>query len=194
MNKIHLILILHWVSYCIFHSLLADSRVKTFFSRNVKLGLVSYRLLYNIIALVWLAALFYFHLTVQSKVLFTVHLYTNMMAGAGVLTGAGIMIACIVKYFNQLSGLKDEATTEKLQTHGLHQWVRHPLYFGTFVFLIGLFLFFPLFKNLLAVLIIITYTLAGTLLEEKKLVIQFGEDYIKYQKRVPMILPRLKLS
>lgn len=193
MNKIHLILTIHWFLYCIIHSLLANNTFKNFFSKYFKAGLTTYRLLYNIIALFWLVGLIYYHVTINSKLLFQANVYTNVLAGVAVLAGAGIMGTCILKYFNQLSGLQDQVKTEKLQTHGLHQFVRHPLYFGTFVFLIGLLLFFPLLKNLLAVLIIITYTLAGTLLEEKKLIIQFGEDYIIYKKKVPMIFPRFKL-
>jgi methanethiol S-methyltransferase len=193
MNNIHLILTLNWILYCIFHSLLANTSVKNFFSRLFKLGLTLYRFIYNIVALLWLVLLVYFHFTVDSYLLFQVNLITNVIAWVALLAGAGIMMVCIKKYFNQLSGLKDQAKTEKLQTNGLHQWVRHPLYFGTFVFLIGLLLMFPQLKNVIAVVIIISYTLAGTLLEEKKLILQFGEDYIKYQKSVPMIWPRIKL-
>lgn len=189
----HLILTIHWLSYCLFHSILADNNVKNFFLKFFKITLTSYRLIYNIIAFLWLMVVLYIHVAMKSKVLFYTNSYTNVAAAIGVLGGAGIMLACIVKYFSQLSGLKDPALTDKLQTQGLHQWVRHPLYFGTFVFITGLLLFFPLLKNLIAVLVIIIYTLAGTLLEEKKLVIQFGEDYIKYKKKVPMILPRVKL-
>jgi protein-S-isoprenylcysteine O-methyltransferase Ste14 len=36
------------------------------------------------------------------------------------------------------------------------------------------------------------YVLIGTKLEEKKLVLEFGETYIKYQQEVPMLIPFTK--
>jgi protein-S-isoprenylcysteine O-methyltransferase Ste14 len=46
-------------------------------------------------------------------------------------------------------------------------------------------------KNLLACLVLTLYTIWGARLEEKKLAAQFGETYVAYKKRVPMLLPRL---
>jgi protein-S-isoprenylcysteine O-methyltransferase Ste14 len=33
------------------------------------------------------------------------------------------------------------------------------------------------------------YIIIGTILEERKLVLEFGEAYVKYQKEVPMLIP-----
>jgi protein-S-isoprenylcysteine O-methyltransferase Ste14 len=38
------------------------------------------------------------------------------------------------------------------------------------------------------------YIIIGTKLEEKKLVLEFGEAYIKYQKEVPMLIPFTKVE
>jgi methanethiol S-methyltransferase len=43
----------------------------------------------------------------------------------------------------------------------------------------------------LACLVITGYTVLGARLEEKKLVVQFGEMYKLYQQRVPMLIPDL---
>jgi protein-S-isoprenylcysteine O-methyltransferase Ste14 len=32
----------------------------------------------------------------------------------------------------------------------------------------------------------------GTILEEKKLVLEFGDTYVKYQQEVPMLIPFTK--
>lgn len=42
--------------------------------------------------------------------------------------------------------------------------------------------------------ILIVYVLIGTKLEEKKLVLEFGDEYIKYQQDVPMLIPFTKKS
>ena len=38
------------------------------------------------------------------------------------------------------------------------------------------------------------YIIIGTKLEEKKLVLEFGETYIKYQTEVPMLIPFTKVK
>ncbi|MEI6143491.1 MAG: hypothetical protein WCP85_29715 [Mariniphaga sp.] len=43
-------------------------------------------------------------------------------------------------------------------------------------------------------LVLTVYIIIGTFLEEKKLVLEFGETYIQYQKEVPMIVPFTKIK
>jgi protein-S-isoprenylcysteine O-methyltransferase Ste14 len=70
---------------------------------------------------------------------------------------------------------------------GAYRWMRHPLYF----FMLIMIWSYPeltadrlLFNTLWTVWIII-----GTIMEERDLVSSFGEQYRKYQKKVPMIIP-----
>lgn len=180
-----------WVIYCLFHSLLANVRVKNFLLRKLAISAATYRVIYNVIALTSLVAVIYLHIKTASPQIFQPALITNILAALFIVAGLAIMLVCIGKYFKQLSGLFKESRQSTLQTGGLHQWVRHPLYLGTFIFLLGLVLYWPLFSNALAVFIIIAYTIAGTWLEEKKLLHEYGEEYRRYQSRVPMLLPRL---
>ena len=103
------------------------------------------------------------------------------------------MIICIKKYFYELSGIqalqKVAQQQVTLQQKGLHNYVRHPLYLGTLLFVWGLFLMFPLVSNLSACIVITAYVLIGIQLEEKKLILEFGEDYRSYKKAVPMLVP-----
>jgi protein-S-isoprenylcysteine O-methyltransferase Ste14 len=93
--------------------------------------------------------------------------------------------------FSGFSYLKEKTKhqAENLNTSGLNAYVRHPLYFASLIFFWGLFLAVP--NNAVLVLAIIStfYLIVGTMLEEKKLVKIFGEEYIAYQKRVPMLFP-----
>ena len=43
-------------------------------------------------------------------------------------------------------------------------------------------------------IILIIYVVIGTKLEEKKLVLEFGDAYVKYQKEVPMLIPFTKIK
>lgn len=70
---------------------------------------------------------------------------------------------------------------------GPYRYVRHPFYFLVLVMVWS----YPvitldrlLFNCLWSVWIVV-----GTLLEERDLVIEFGQDYKKYQQKVPMLIP-----
>ena len=113
---------------------------------------------------------------------------------ATALVGLVIMGICIKKYFAQLSGLKtlfiDEVKTgNTLIITGIHRFVRHPLYAGTFIFIWGLFIFMPYSSLLISNFIITIYTLIGIGFEEKKLIGEFGDQYREYKRKVPMIIP-----
>ncbi|MEP6712155.1 MAG: isoprenylcysteine carboxylmethyltransferase family protein [Ferruginibacter sp.] len=169
--------------------MLATSRVKKSVQQKIGVSDHWYRLGYNIFALVTLVLIILFQLNIKPFFLFKATTTIKILAAFFLITGLGIMAICIFKYFKQLSGIKNVAPV--LVTTGLHRFVRHPLYLGTFIFLAGIVIAFPLISNLVAVIIIVIYTLWGIGAEEKKLVIQFGKHYVHYQETVPMILPSL---
>jgi protein-S-isoprenylcysteine O-methyltransferase Ste14 len=77
----------------------------------------------------------------------------------------------------------------KLCLDGWNGIVRHPLYFGTIVLIIGLNLLNPVIKLGITSLLVIGYLYIGTLWEEKKLISEFGQDYIKYKKETSILIP-----
>ena len=91
-------------------------------------------------------------------------------------------------------GLKESETHRpgKVITTGLYSRMRHPQYTGAILSHIGITLLLSSFYSLLVIplVIIINYILCWK--EEKELVREFGEDYEKYQKSVPMFIPRMK--
>jgi protein-S-isoprenylcysteine O-methyltransferase Ste14 len=75
-----------------------------------------------------------------------------------------------------------------LSIRGPYRWVRHPLY----LFMILMIWSCPdltgdrlLFNGLWTVWIVI-----GSILEERDLVLEFGDTYREYQRKVPMLIPR----
>ena len=70
---------------------------------------------------------------------------------------------------------------------GPYRWVRHPLYFLSLV----LFWSCPVVTadRLLFDVLWTTWVVLATVLEERDLVAQFGDSYVRYQREVPMILP-----
>ena len=191
----HVFLGLFWILYGVLHSVLAHQNIKSRLAK--KLGRYSqyYRLGYNLLAFVLLILLLYFQLRMRSSFVFDPNTLTKM---AGIFfTGLGliIMILCILKYFGGLSGVKgayiEEASTT-LHITGLHHYVRHPLYLGTFIFIWGLFILFPFYSLLIMDVTITAYTLIGIKLEEEKLIHQFGNQYLEYRQKVPMLLPSFR--
>jgi protein-S-isoprenylcysteine O-methyltransferase Ste14 len=188
----HILLILLWILFGVLHSVLAagwwKQKMQAWLGTNYKY----YPLAYSVFAAISMILILVFQFTMQSPLLFTMPLWAKVLAGAPVLAGLAIMLTICRKYFFYLSGISVFYKTQPaavLQTNGLHRYMRHPLYAGTLLFIWSLFLLMPYLNHLLACIIITVYTLLGAQIEEKKLVEQFGEKYIEYKKRVPMIVP-----
>lgn len=187
-----------WIVYGVLHSLLADTSVKAWLSRRMGRLSVHYRLIYTLFAFVSLVAVIFYGVSITSPALYTGFLSLKILSTLLTLTGLSIMLFCIRKYFMSLSGLRTLVEPEKagaeLMITDIHQYVRHPLYLGTFLFIWGLWIVFPYLSLLISDIIITIYTLIGIHLEEKKLEQLFGDSYKTYKQRVPRILPFRKVT
>lgn len=80
---------------------------------------------------------------------------------------------------------------EVLCTHGPYAMVRHPLYLGNIIVMVG---FLILARSWLLALVLGPYTTfhywAVIRSEEKWLAARFGEEWMQYKSRVPLILPK----
>jgi len=186
-----------WIVYCLLHSLLASTGVKQKLQQGLKENYKYYRLFYTLFAFVFLVLLILYQIHIP-----TIELYKPTVAiiVIGLIVGAAglaLMIVCIKKYFISLSGLlslvKDSGSSSLMIT-GIHRYVRHPLYLGTFAAIWGAFLTRPFLSLFIANAIITLYTLMGIRLEENKLRLEFGESYQSYQRSVPKLIPALKFK
>jgi len=197
--KQHLILAVGWIFFCVLHSLLASISLKQWLAKSWGPAFKYYRLYYSLFAFISFAAILAYQIFLPSPFIFSPNLIsyaTGILIG---VAGLAIMAVCIKKYFLSLSGLKtlfiDEVITgNKLIVTGIHRYVRHPLYSGTFLFIWGLFIFLPHTSLLISNFIITVYTLIGINFEEQKLVKEFGASYDAYKKQTPKIIPSLKSS
>lgn len=91
--------------------------------------------------------------------------------------------------FTQISqGELNRAITQSgnLDTTGILSIVRHPWYLALLLLIWSM----PLDISMLVVNVIFTtYLFFGAALEERKLIIEFGDQYRDYQRRVSMIFP-----
>ena len=191
----HIILAMLWIVYCILHSAMASVSLK----KKLKLKLGSsfkyYRLFYSVLAFLLLAGVLYYQISIPTYKLLPGTLPVLLPGIIFTVSGLSLMMICIKKYFVSLSGLLsvfEENPSNTLIINGVHRFIRHPLYSGTFVFIWGLFLLFPFVSLLIADTIITVYTLIGIGFEENKLIAEFGESYVAYKKQVPKLIPSFK--
>lgn len=127
----------------------------------------------------------------------TANLWSSLL-GVGEL---GMIISMIVGYALLFVGigifiqgwreLYRARQQNRLATKGLYGLVRHPQYTGLFLGLFGEgVVHWPtLFSVALFPVIVLAYSLLARS-EERKVLVQFGEEYRAYRQRVPMFLPR----
>ena len=188
--KTYLWVAMLWTIYLILHSALASGTVKEKARNSLGLGSRGYRLFYSVVSSVGILYIFYEMLILPSQILFSPPgwmKYTSM-----VMASWGVII--LVVSFRHLSGLaflglKSEEKTG-LVTEGLHGYMRHPIYTGTILILVGMFLYHPTDLILVSDLIIFIYLPFGIMWEEQKLIEEFGDSYLEYKKQVPSLIPR----
>lgn len=179
--------------FCIFaavHSLLALPTIKKAIIRQSQSRQWVYRLTYNLISLAmfgWVMASYR-----NTPVLYVApgvwSLVMYLVQGAALL----MLIFCVRQTgaadFLGLPG-KSYATPagNRLVTGGCYRIVRHPLYLFSMLFL----LFNPVVTCRWLILSALSpvYFVIGALIEERRLLLEYGEEYETYRKTVPFIIP-----
>ncbi len=195
LNQQHWILTGLWIVYYALHSVLAATVVKSYFKKNLGKYFRYYRLGYSTIAFIALLALLLYQYSFTSPLLIKSILIKYLAIIFLILPGVVIMLISIKKYFLLLSGIRSIFTsvaTPELKVTGIHNYVRHPLYSGTILFVFGLFFIFPTLSNLIAAILLTLYILIGIIFEERKLINEFGGNYRNYMKRVPKLIPSVR--
>ena len=190
------LLVLLLVGWCTLHSSMICLPATEYLHKKFPIGFRFYRVIYNIIAVATLAPV----------LLYGAHLKgPTIIAWAGpwrivpvllVVTSLFFFIAGARRYdLLQLIGIrqiKGEKTCSvlssdcSLDTGGVLSIVRHPWYTG------GILIIWARPLDMAAILtnlVIYVYFVVGTILEERKLRLQFGPEYEEYCRRVSMFFP-----
>lgn len=180
--------------YGLVHSILASQGAKAR-ARNW-LGPAAdrwYRLGYNIFGAISFLPVLALPAILPDQPLYTIPAPWSYLAMAGQAM-AVVMLAIGVMQTGAWSflGLKQafgsgEQRPPRLVLTGLYRWVRHPLYTAGLLFI---WLMPVMTINLLALNVGLTiYLIIGAIFEERKLVREFGEEYLQYRKVTPMLIP-----
>jgi protein-S-isoprenylcysteine O-methyltransferase Ste14 len=81
---------------------------------------------------------------------------------------------------------KKNDSPDEIRKNGLLGIIRHPMYFALIIFL---WCHTYRVSDIVVNIVLTFYIVIGTKLEEKKLVLEFGDAYIQYQREVPMLIP-----
>jgi len=80
--------------------------------------------------------------------------------------------------------------TSKLVISGIYAKIRHPLYLAALLLFGGLILIYPFPKMITFAGAFCGYVLIGAYLEERKLILQYGQTYLDYRNQVGFMIPK----
>lgn len=190
-----LVAILAWG---LLHSFLASLKVRTQIRQWVGPEADRwYRILYNLVSIITFLPILALLIILPDQLIYRIHYPWVLLSLAIQLASVIILIAGVRQtgIFSFL-GLQQmvypvDNSPAHLVTTGLYKYVRHPLYSGGLVII---WLMPYMTWNLLAVNLGITiYILIGAYFEERKLVVEYGAQYVEYRRQTPMLIPGLHI-
>ena len=191
------IILLAVLIYGLVHSLLATlgtkARLRKWFGPGVDRW---YRLIYNTIGILTFLPVLALVAAFPGEELYMIPPPWSFFALAGqllalVALAIGMLQTGVWSFlgFQQVLNASHK-TSSQMVTSGLYRRVRHPLYTAGLAFI---WLTPVMTTSLLALNIGLTiYLVLGAYYEERKLVREFGEEYTRYQEKVPMLIPGIK--
>lgn len=194
----HILLAGAWLLWCFLHSLV----ITEWWTKRVRSMLgpryAWYRFAYVIFSIATLAPVLWLQLRIVSPLLWAWPDWLKPLQWGGLLLSGVIFLLAARKYDQRFFfGLRQidehlagrEAEFTDFAAEGILRHMRHPYYSAGILLLLC-------WGDLTAATLVmkvvgIGYFIVGALLEEKKLVSQFGDAYRRYQETVPMFVPRL---
>lgn len=188
-------LILSVLLWGILHSILASLKAKELARSWIGTGLMRfYRLLYNFLAvLTFMPILGLAAVTPDRKLYLVPFPWSGLLVIGEILAVVALLIGFLQTDAMDFIGLRplvESKRPTRLTTSGLYHYVRHPLYSAGLA-LIWLLPYMT--ANVLAINIGLTvYVVVGAFFEERKLKLEFGQQYTNYATVTPMFVPFLK--
>jgi methanethiol S-methyltransferase len=196
-------LALLWVAYCTVHSWLISIRATRFFQRALGAQFCFYRILFNLFSVATLIPLLLFSNSpqFQGALLFTWNGNWRVARYSLAILAAVLIISGARHYsmsqFIGIQQIRNKGTAGAMtqsgdfDSSGVLGLTRHPWYLAVFILLwIGNLNMGTVIINL----VLSAYLAVGTLLEERKLVLEFGDRYREYQRNVSMFIPQKRLK
>lgn len=191
----YLLLAFGWTAYCALHSAMISETATGFLKRRLGDFFRFYRLFFNSIALLTLIPVLWYSYSLREEEIFrwegiwlVPHFFLVTCGILLVVAGARHYSLGQFVGISQLRGASTGglATGGGIDSSGVLGLVRHPWYTAVVLLLwSGDLEMAALVGNS----VLTVYIFVGTLLEERKLVHEFGDAYRSYQGRVSMFVP-----
>jgi protein-S-isoprenylcysteine O-methyltransferase Ste14 len=190
-----------WAAYCALHSYLISTHFAGIMTRLLKRYFAFYRLAYVLLSVALLIPLLEYSSHFVSPIVIEDGPALDIARKILAFLSLGIFFWSFLFDYDPLSffGIrqimnlrqtKTPSTSLGINRKGLLGILRHPMYFSLIVYL------WSQTRTLAEVLIntvLTIYVFIGTILEEKKLILEFGDVYVKYQHEVPMLIPGIRI-
>jgi len=181
--------------WAVVHSWLASTKIKEL--ARTWLGARAarvYRLAYNVVSVLTLAPIALMMRSLPDRFLYRVHVPWAFLLVGGQAVIVFLLVLALLQtdtlYFAGISQLLARKTSSGMVTTGFYRLVRHPLYlFGLLILWLTPFM---TLNQLTVNIVLTTYLFIGPILEERRLVQEFGAAYEDYRARTPMMIPGLK--
>jgi protein-S-isoprenylcysteine O-methyltransferase Ste14 len=194
----YVLLALLWSVWCAVHSILISVTVTEFSKRRLGTYYRFYRLFFNIVAVVTIIPIVLYGHSVDGQVLFTWRGFLIVFQVFLLVLAAALFVAGARHYdMLQLAGVRQAmggnphsvlTETGKISTSGVLSVTRHPWYLAS-ILLVWTANCSMNTSALITSIVLTVYLIVGTLMEERKLLMEFGEEYREYQRRVSMLFP-----
>ena len=191
-------LVILWIAWCFIHSGMISITVTGYMKTKLGKFYKFYRIIFNSVALITLVPLILYSQHFKGNILFQWKGYLSFVQIILFAVSMILFIAGASKYdILEFSGIRQiitgrsySALSEKgeIATSGILGVTRHPWYLGAVIFIWVAYK--EMYVSTLIVNTLLTlYLIVGTLLEERKIILEFGKDYRNYMARVSMLFP-----
>lgn len=191
-------LIVLWCLWCAIHSVMITLSVTSYLKTKLGSKYRYYRLFYNFVAFATLIPVILYSANLKGPVVFHwdgfISIFRFVLMAASIL----LFILGAFKYdLLQLLGIRQIISgnsfsalseTGDIDTSGVLSLTRHPWYLALIILLWVSHRDVYLSKFIVNIILTV-YLVIGTFLEERKLIIEYGDGYRDYQQRVSMLFP-----
>ncbi|TYO96231.1 methyltransferase family protein [Desulfallas thermosapovorans] len=188
-----------WVAWATIHSIMISHRFTDWTKNKLGNRYRYYRLIFNVLALASFFPILFYSKMLDSTYVIRFSPPWNILQYA-LLALSLIIFVWSFRQFDFLEFLGIRQVMSKganykepstLIETGPYRFVRHPMYFGVLIFIWSLN---ATMADIITNIVLSIYIITGCLLEEKKLIAELGIAYIDYKKRVPMLIPFIKMK
>ncbi|MRR16983.1 MAG: isoprenylcysteine carboxylmethyltransferase family protein [Deltaproteobacteria bacterium] len=192
----YFLLALGWIAFAVLHSMLISVAVTNAAQKWLGRHFRFYRLFYNAVALTTITPLLWYTARTAEPAFFIWDGPLLWLKWLIQLSGVLLFAAALRHYsFLHLLGARQILAVDRpiaaipgggIVSTGILGLIRHPFYSGALLLIWAQDLDGV---HLMVNIILTVYVIIGTRLEERKLILEFGDEYIVYRRQVSMFFP-----